>query len=148
MPFVQDARVRPPQTGHVSPRRRRHREDDMTSEIRRTFYPLIRAADPARTMAWLEEAFGFTEIAAHKDDAGNIVHAELVFDTGIVMLGAAETPAAAVYVAVDDPDAHHDRARAAGAEIIRPLTDQDYGSRDYAARDPDGNEWYFGTYRP
>jgi uncharacterized glyoxalase superfamily protein PhnB len=120
----------------------------MTSEIRRTFYPLIRAADPARTMAWLEEAFGFTEIAAHKDDAGNIVHAELRFDTGIVMLGAAKTPTAAVYVAVDDPDAHHDRAKAAGAEIISPLTDQDYGSRDYAARDPDGNVWYFGTYRP
>ncbi|NKZ03409.1 VOC family protein [Actinomadura latina] len=120
----------------------------MTSEIRRTFYPLIKAADPARTMAWLEEAFGFTEIAAHKDDTGKIVHAEMRFDTGLIMLGAAETPAAAVYVAVDDPDAHHDRAKAAGAEIFRPLTDQDYGSRDYAARDPDGNEWYFGTYRP
>ena len=49
---------------------------------------------------------------------------------------------------MDDPDAHHDRAKAAGAEIFRELSDQDYGSRDYAARDPDGNEWYFGTYRP
>ena len=120
----------------------------MTSEIRRTFYPLIRSTDPARTMAWLTEAFGFGEVAAHKDDTGKIVHAEMRFDTGLVMLGSGDMPAAAVYVAVDDPDAHHDRAKAAGAEIIRPLTDQDYGSRDYAARDPDGNEWYFGTYRP
>jgi uncharacterized glyoxalase superfamily protein PhnB len=28
------------------------------------------------------------------------------------------------------------------------LTDQDYGSREYAARDPEGNVWCFGTYRP
>ncbi|NDU72786.1 bleomycin resistance protein [Actinomadura sp. DSM 109109] len=120
----------------------------MTSEIRRTFYPLIRATDPDRTLAWLERAFGFEPVNVHTDDAGGIVHAEMRYDTGLVMLGAAATPRAAVYVAVDDPDAHHDRARAAGAEIFRELTDQDYGSRDYAARDPDGNEWYFGTYRP
>ena len=53
-----------------------------------------------------------------------------------------------LYIAVDDPDAHHDRAKAAGAAIDRPLEDQDYGSRDYTARDPEGNLWSFGTYRP
>jgi uncharacterized glyoxalase superfamily protein PhnB len=51
-------------------------------------------------------------------------------------------------VAVDDPDAHHARAKAAGAVIMMELTDQDYGSREYAARDPEGNVWCFGTYRP
>ena len=53
-----------------------------------------------------------------------------------------------VYVVVDDPDALHDRAVAAGAEIVSGLTDQDYGSREFAARDPHGNVWSFGTYRP
>jgi uncharacterized glyoxalase superfamily protein PhnB len=52
------------------------------------------------------------------------------------------------YVTVDDPDALHDRAVAAGAEIVMGLTDQDYGSREFAARDPHGNVWSFGTYRP
>ena len=28
------------------------------------------------------------------------------------------------------------------------LADQDYGSRDFAVRDPEGNIWSFGTYRP
>ncbi|MEV0667573.1 VOC family protein [Actinomadura luteofluorescens] len=120
----------------------------MTSEIRRTFYPLIRSADPARTLDWLEKAFGFEPVDVHKDDEGTIVHAEMRYDTGLIMFGAAATARAAVYVAIDDPDAHHARAKAAGAEIFRELTDQDYGSRDYAARDLDGNEWYFGTYRP
>jgi uncharacterized glyoxalase superfamily protein PhnB len=120
----------------------------MTSEIRRTFYPLIRSADPAETLAWLEKAFGFEPVDVHKDDKGTVVHAEMRYDTGLIMFGAASTATAAVYVAIDDPDAHRDRAKAAGAEIFRELADQDYGSRDYAARDPDGNEWYFGTYRP
>ena len=51
-------------------------------------------------------------------------------------------------VVVDDPDALHDRAVAGGAEIVMGLTDQDYGSREFAARDPHGNVWCFGTYRP
>jgi len=59
-----------------------------------------------------------------------------------------DTRRAVLYLAVDNVDAHHDRASAAGAEIIYKLTDQPYGSREYAARDPEGNVWSFGTYRP
>jgi uncharacterized glyoxalase superfamily protein PhnB len=51
-------------------------------------------------------------------------------------------------VVVEDPDAHHARAKAAGADVIRELEDQDYGSRDYSARDFEGNTWSFGTYNP
>jgi uncharacterized glyoxalase superfamily protein PhnB len=53
-----------------------------------------------------------------------------------------------IYVVVEDPDAHCQHARDAGAEIIRDLQGTDYGSREYSARDPEGNEWYFGTYQP
>jgi uncharacterized glyoxalase superfamily protein PhnB len=53
-----------------------------------------------------------------------------------------------VYLVVSDPDAHHQRATAAGAEIVIPLRDEDYGSRGYTARDPEGNLWSFGTYQP
>ena len=87
----------------------------------------------------------------HRNEDGSVGHAELWYGDGAVMLGPASgeaTPPASVYVVVDDPDAHHDRAKAAGAEITMPLTDQDYGSRDYGAKDPDGNTWFFGTYRP
>jgi uncharacterized glyoxalase superfamily protein PhnB len=51
-------------------------------------------------------------------------------------------------VVVDDPDSLHARARDAGAEIVMEPTDQDYGSRDFIASDPEGNLWSFGTYRP
>jgi uncharacterized glyoxalase superfamily protein PhnB len=53
-----------------------------------------------------------------------------------------------IYVIVTDPDKHCARARAAGAEILMKLTDQEYGGRDYTARDPEGHVWTFGTYDP
>jgi uncharacterized glyoxalase superfamily protein PhnB len=53
-----------------------------------------------------------------------------------------------VYLVVDDPDALHARAAAAGAELVRDLQDQPYGSREFSVRDPGGNVWSLGTYRP
>ena len=53
-----------------------------------------------------------------------------------------------IYIVVPDPDAHHERAVAAGAQVVRELDDMDYGSREYSARDLDGNLWSFGTYQP
>lgn len=49
---------------------------------------------------------------------------------------------------VTDADAHHARAKAAGAEIVIDLVTQDYGGRDYTCRDPEGHIWTFGTYDP
>jgi uncharacterized glyoxalase superfamily protein PhnB len=53
-----------------------------------------------------------------------------------------------VYAVVPDPDAHHARARAEGATIVREPAGEDYGSREYSARDLEGNPWCFGTYDP
>ena len=53
-----------------------------------------------------------------------------------------------LYLVVSDPDAHHARAVDAGAEVVIPLRDEEYGSRGYSALDPEGNVWSFGTYRP
>ncbi|SIN08439.1 VOC family protein [Micromonospora cremea] len=121
----------------------------------RTVYPILRYPDPRSAMDWLCSAFGFQVHASHEAPDGTIAHAELVLDTGMIMLGgrsgAVPRPADddwSVYVAVPDVDAHCARARAAGAEIIREPFDTDYGSRDYAARDLAGYVWSFGTYRP
>lgn len=128
----------------------------MSSESRPTAYPILRYRDAPAAIDWLERAFGFRRRVVHPAPDGTIGHAELSVGTGIVMLGSAtrELPrdepgdSHSVYVAVDDPDAHHDRAVAAGAEVVRPLVDLDYGSRDYSARDLEGRLWHFGTYRP
>ncbi len=124
------------------------REDDMANEKNGAISPIVGYTDVEKALAWLERAFGFEVQAVHRDDDGTIVHTEMRHDNGVLMLSGGNPGKAANYVVVADPDAHHDRAKAAGAEIFRELADKDYGSRDYAARDLDGNEWYFGTYRP
>jgi uncharacterized glyoxalase superfamily protein PhnB len=116
--------------------------------------PTIRYQDVRAALDFLENAFGFERKTVHENEAGSITHAELTYGSGMVMLGARrdgdrfETGRAVIYAVVEDPDAHHDRAKAAGATVIEELTDQDYGSREYAAEDPEGNVWSFGTYDP
>ena len=129
---------------------------DRTSTV--TFYPSLRYADPDAAMEWLERTLGFERREDHRDDSGNLVHAELSLGPAIVMLSAAAAgrepfrslPAGGtlVYCGVDEVEALHDRARDAGAEIALELTDTDYGARDFTVRDPEGNLWAFGTYRP
>lgn len=120
-----------------------------------TLYPVMRFDDAPKMIEFLKQAFGFEELAVHANEDGTIAHAELSYGPSILMLGSERADADGaragqghLYVAVDDPDAHLERARAAGAEVVTELHDTDYGSRDYAARDPEGNLWSFGTYRP
>lgn len=120
-----------------------------------SIYPTLTYKDAAAAVRFLTQTFGLTEHAVSTDPDGTVRHAELAWGTGLVMLSPSsggESPfdlgPVCLYLAVDDPDAHHDRAKAAGAEIVMGLTDQPYGSREYAARDPEGNVWCFGTYRP
>ena len=123
-------------------------------------YPTLRCHDADAMIAWLVDILGFTERVVYRD-AGVIHHAELAFGPSILMLGqerddsygalvgdGAGRRTDSLYVAVDDPDALHARVAASGAKIEMQLRDTDYGSRDFACRDPEGNLWTFGTYRP
>jgi uncharacterized glyoxalase superfamily protein PhnB len=120
-----------------------------------TLFPSLRYRDASAAIDFLTSAFGFERHLVYENEDGTIAHAELSYGPSLVMLGTAKDDVYGehaghgwVYVAVDDADAHHERARAAGAEILVGLEDTDYGSRDYTARDPEGNTWSFGTYRP
>jgi uncharacterized glyoxalase superfamily protein PhnB len=120
-----------------------------------TIFPSLRYRDAARAIEFLVEAFGFTRGMVVENDDGTIAHAELSYGDGMVMLGTDREDSYGshvgqgwMYVVIEDADAHYAQARAAGAEIVRELEDQDYGSRDYSARDPEGNLWSFGTYQP
>jgi MerR family transcriptional regulator, thiopeptide resistance regulator len=61
---------------------------------------------------------------------------------------ALATQSGGLAVLVDDVDAHHQHARAAGARIDTGPTDQPYGRREYGARDLEGHRWWFGTPTP
>ena len=124
--------------------------------------PFLRYDDASAAIDWLSTAFGLECSQIDRGENGAIGHAELRFEDGMIMLGSAgdndfgmKTPrevgavTQGVYLIVDDGiDAQYERARAAGAEVVRELHETDYGSRDYVVRDPEGNLWSFGTYRP
>jgi uncharacterized glyoxalase superfamily protein PhnB len=120
-----------------------------------TVFPALRYDDASAAIEFLVSALGGERHAVYEGDGGTIMHAEVRFGNGIVMLGSAGRELAAtrgagggVYVVVGDPDGLYAHARTAGAEIVRELNDTDYGSREFSAKDPEGNEWSFGTYQP
>ena len=122
--------------------------------------------DPVAAIDWLVRAFGFEVRVRIEGDAGQIVHSEVTYGEGLVMvggagdaalrpdsdqqspkaLGGANTQKLCIYV--DDVDAHYARAVAAGAQVKRELATTDYGAeywvdRSYEAADPEGHRWYF-----
>lgn len=124
----------------------------------------MRYRDADAAVDWLCRAFGFETHAVYNGKDGKVMHAELSFGSGMIMLGPnVDSPfgqfmmlpgeaggrcTQTIYCIVADADAHHARAVQAGAEIVMPLRDQDYGSREYSCRDPEGHVWTFGTYDP
>ena len=123
---------------------------------RPTFVSALFYKDPVAALAWLEKAFGFERLMVITDAQGKLVHSEMKFGDGYIMVGAewadfVASPASAggrntqtTHVQLKDGiDAHCQRARAAGAVIVRELADQFYGDRSYMAKDPEGHVWSF-----
>jgi uncharacterized glyoxalase superfamily protein PhnB len=117
--------------------------------------------DAAKAIDWLGRAFGFEVRLKVEGENGKILHSELVFGDGVVMVGDSKKVAhrrsprsvggvntQSLMVYVDDVEAHCARARAAGASIsIEPQT-TDYGEefwedRSYEAEDLEGHRWFF-----
>jgi len=120
-----------------------------------TVWPTFQATDAPALLDFLVGAFGFIATAVYTD-GDRIAHAQLDWpEGGGVMFGSSQPDAlwslppgtAGMYVVAADVDAVHRRALDAGAEIVRPLSDTDYGGREFVARDPEGNLWSFGSYR-
>jgi uncharacterized glyoxalase superfamily protein PhnB len=129
-----------------------------------TIIPTMRYRDARAAIAWLCEAFGFSQhlVVAGKTE-GAIEHAQLTLGNGMIMVGSASDEefgrmmalpepdgrvTQSCYVVVEEIDAHYRRAKQAGARIVMEVADQDYGGRLYTARDPEGHLWSFGSYDP
>lgn len=117
--------------------------------------------DAPAAVDFLTEAFGFVAKGVYRDeeDPDVIVHAQLDWPPGGgVMFGTSPRPGdmtdptghASAYCVVETLEAVDElfaRATAAGAAVVRPPTDQDYGGRNFIVKDPEGNQWSFGDYR-
>lgn len=135
---------------------------DLPSPPAPTVWHSLSYRDAPAAIDFLVKAFGFVPTAVYRDegDQSRVVHAELRWPPGGgVMLGSSGRPSGmadptghgSAYAVVDGPDsdvdALFDRAVAAGATVVREPRDEEYGNRDFVVRDPEGNQWSFGTYR-
>jgi uncharacterized glyoxalase superfamily protein PhnB len=112
--------------------------------------------DPSAAVEWLARAFGFERSMLITNADGKLEHAEMTFGDGYIMIGTewasyTASPASTdgkntqiLHVHLSDGiDAHCERARAAGATIVRELNDEFFGDRVYSARDPECHVWTF-----
>ncbi len=120
--------------------------------------------DPKAAIDWLCRVFGFQVRLKVESEEGELMHSELTFEEAVVMVGATggkaayqqlfRSPLAAGGVTqalgfyIDDVDAHHARAVAAGANVVRALATNDYGAeywsdRTYGAIDAEQHLWWF-----
>jgi uncharacterized glyoxalase superfamily protein PhnB len=120
--------------------------------------------DAAAAIEWLCNTFGFEQRAAYPGEDGQIMHAELTFGNGMIMLGTKRTEGfgqylkqpdeiggcetQAPYLVVNDADVIYQRAKAAGAEILMDIETKGYGGRGFTCRDLEGHIWSIGTFDP
>ena len=118
-------------------------------------WPSFQARDALAMIEFLTSVFGFRPTAVYAD-GGTVAHAQLDWpEGGGIMLGShkpgaawsREPGTAGFYVATDRVEDLYRRVTASPAAVIRPLQDAEYGSREFACADPEGNLWSFGTYR-
>jgi uncharacterized glyoxalase superfamily protein PhnB len=136
----------------------------LAKNTKATVIPCLRYRNVPAAIEWLCQAFGFEKHLVVPGEGETIAHAQLSFGNGMIMLGSvkesefdrlmkqpdeidgAETQSA--YVIVSDADALYRRAKAAGANIVLDIKDEDYGGRGFSCRDLEGHLWNFGTYDP
>ncbi len=125
--------------------------------------PTMRYKDAQAAIEWLCGAFGFQKHMVVEGPNGTVAHAQLTYGDGMIMLGSArddefgrqmKTPREAgtntqsSYIVVNEINAHYGQAVEAGAEIVKPLVNEDYGGQGYSVLDLEGNLWNFGSYNP
>lgn len=121
-----------------------------------TITPSLFYNDPKAALSFLEKAFGFELTMCITDESGHVVHSEMAYGDGAIMIGSTDwapwpkSPASldgkntqGLHMVVSGLDAHCETARAAGAEIVAEPEDQFYGDRTYRALDCEGHFWTF-----
>lgn len=128
--------------------------------------PCLRYRDAPAAIEWLCATFGFEKQLVVPGENNTIVHAQLSFGNGMIMLGSTASidneysklitqpddiggsQTQTIYVVVQNVDTVFDKVKAAGMEIIMDIKDEDYGGRGFTCRDLERHIWSFGTYDP
>ena len=129
--------------------------------------PSIGYQDAKKAIKWLCDAFNFNEDAVYETEEGKIAHAQLTYKGSMIMLGSSDSGSEfsniisqpkqiggfvtqSPYIIIDDDEieAHYEKAKMYGAEILLELKSEDYGGKNYTCKDLEGHIWNFGSYDP
>ena len=120
--------------------------------------------DATKAVDWLCTTFGFQPKSVYKNNGGEVLHAELQLGNALIMISPRtdspfgrmiKTPLEignfnthAIYIIIEEIEAHYQKAIDEGANIVLELVEQAYGGKDYTCKDLEGFLWSFGTYNP
>lgn len=126
------------------------------SAPRAAVVPMVMYEDVRAAIAWLSSAFGLHESLRFSDEQGRVTHAQLAISGHEIMVGwpgeQYASPARhgkncqSVLVHVEDVDAHHGQAVAAGARVVSRPETQPFGERSYEVEDCEGHRWFFSQH--
>ena len=138
----------------------------MSTPANSAVIPSLRYRDALAAIDWLVTALGFKKQAVYLGpDNKTVMHAQLTFGSGMIMLGSVDNGGEAgkfmvqpdeiglretqsPCLIVTDADAIYATAKAAGATMVLDIRDMEYGGRAFTCRDPEGHLWSIGTYDP
>ena len=132
---------------------------------RATVTPCLQYQDAPAAIDWLCRVFGFEKHLVVPGEQGSILHAQLSFGNGMVMLGSSAKDndysrlmvlpneiggrqTQTTCLCVSDADLVYARAKEGGAAILIDIADAPYGGRGFTCRDLEGHVWTIGTYDP
>ncbi len=127
--------------------------------------PAMRYRQPQTMIDWLCSALGFEKQAVYLGPNNVVMHAQLTFGNGMIMIGSVEneSPASKLYKQPDEIggaetqssclivsgiDAIYATAKKAGAKMLFDLEEKEYGGKTFTCADPEGHLWHIGTYDP
>lgn len=130
-----------------------------------TAIPGLRYRNAKTMIDWLGEAFGFEKQVVYPGPGDVVIHAQLIFGNGMIMIGSVDNRTAASELLkqpdeiggaetqspgllVSDIEAIYARAKRAGAKMTMDLEEKEQGGKAFTCTDPEGHVWNFGTYDP
>ena len=117
--------------------------------------PHLIYSDVAKALAWLTEAFGFSEYYRSVGPDGAVGNAQMYLGNAWIMLGSRRhgdagaiegRPPQSLVLFVADVDARFERARSAGAKVVSPPADCVFGERQCEVEDPEGHRWFLSQH--
>jgi uncharacterized glyoxalase superfamily protein PhnB len=139
--------------------------ENYAKNCKSTVIPGLRYQNAPATIEWLCGTFGFEKQAVYTGPNGAVMHAQLTFGNGMIMIGSVEngTQSSSLLkqpneiggaetqtpcLIVSDCDALYARAKAAGAKMLIDFEEREYDGESFTCSNPEGHIWHIGTYDP